>query len=297
MSRIDLYDRASELRAQRVPFVMATVVRADAPTSAKPGDSAVVLADGTIEGFVGGSCAQATVRAESLRSLANGNSTMLIIAAGDDSPAGGDAPGVVRVSNPCLSGGTLEMFLEPALPAPLLAIYGQSPIAAALATGALALGFEARLARAEDAVHGDLKAVVVATHGFDEETIITDALSAGVDYIGLVASRRRGDAILAAMDLAPEARSRIHSPAGLDIGARNPAEIAISILAEIVLLSPKSPKSEPRLVAIDPVCEMQVAMVESSLHSEINGTTYWFCAKGCLRAFGADPQAFLVAKS
>ena len=294
MSRIDLYDRARQLRSARVPFVMATVVRAQAPTSAKPGDAAVVLADGTIEGFVGGSCAQATVRAESLRTLATRSSTMLIIAASDDVSTGSDLAGVVRVSNPCLSGGTLEMFLEPAFPMPLLVVYGRSPIATALVEGAAALGFEARLQDGTAPISDDVEAVVVATHGFDEEEIITKALLAGVEYIGLVASHKRGAAVIEAVALSPEAHSRIHSPAGLKIDARNPAEIAISILAEIVSLRPREEVTPLRLVAIDPVCEMEVAMVESSLHSELGGVTYWFCAKGCQRAFAADPDAFLA---
>ncbi|MDA8262278.1 MAG: XdhC family protein [Actinomycetota bacterium] len=291
MSRLDLAARASELRAKRVPFVLATVLRAEAPTSAKPGDSAVVLADGSIEGFVGGSCAQATVRAESLRSLAERRPRMVLIA--PDAEAAPAAEGVVRVSNPCLSGGTLEMFLEPTLPAPLVRVYGESPIALALRQGAAALGFDAVQGDPAEPIAEETAAVVVATHGFDEEAVISEALRAGVAYIGLVASRKRAEGVLGAMDLGDAERSRVHSPAGLDIGAGSPGEIAVSILAEIISLRPRGEVPPAPEVAIDPVCHMEVAAVESSLHSEFEGRSYYFCARGCLKAFSADPTAYL----
>jgi xanthine dehydrogenase accessory factor len=291
MSRLDLMARASELRARRVPFVLATVLRAEAPTSAKPGDSAVVLADGSIEGFVGGSCAQATVRAESLRSLADRRPRMVLIAPDAvDVPAG---DGVVRVSNPCLSGGTLEMFLEPTLPAPLVRVYGTSPIAAALRAGAIALGFDAAEGLPGEMIAEETAAVVVATHGFDEEAVIAEALRAGVPYIGLVASRRRAEGVLGAMELGRADRARVHSPAGLDIGAGSPGEIAVSILAEIISLRPRAAARHEPAMAVDPVCQMEVAAVESSLHTEFEGRNYYFCAKGCLKAFSADPMVFL----
>ena len=291
MSRLDLMARASELRAKRVPFVLATVLRAEAPTSAKPGDSAVVLADGSIEGFVGGSCAQATVRAESLRSLADRCPRMVLIAPdADAAPAGA---GVVRVSNPCLSGGTLEMFLEPTLPAPLMRVYGTSPIAAALRAGAAALGFDAGEGVPGERIAEETAAVVVATHGFDEEVVIAEALRAGVPYIGLVASHRRAEAVLGAMEPGQGALARVHSPAGLDIGAVSPGEIAVSILAEMISLRPRAEARRGPEMAVDPVCHMEVAAVDSSLHSEFEGRTYYFCAKGCLKAFSADPMAFL----
>ena len=291
MSRLDLAARAGELRAKRVPFVMATVLRAEAPTSAKPGDSAVVLADGSIEGFVGGSCAQATVRAESLRSLAERRPRMVLIE--PDAEAAPAADGVIRVSNPCLSGGTLEMFLEPTLPAPLVRVYGSSPIAAALRDGAAALGFDAVEGRPGEPIAEETVAVVVATHGFDEEAVIAEALRAGIAYIGLVASRKRAAGVLGAMELGDGERGRIHSPAGLDIGASSPGEIAVSILAEIVSLRPRSDTPPAPEVAVDPVCQMEVAAVESSLKSEFEGRTYYFCARGCLKAFSADPMAYL----
>src|ERR1700724_3891840 len=121
-------ERVQQLRRSRTPFVHATVVRAQQPTSAHPGDQAILLLDGTIEGFVGGECAQNSVRKAALGALQTGDSVLL------RGPPEGDvhfpeAPGACVVVNPCLSGGSLEIFLTPQLPAPLIRIYGTTPIA------------------------------------------------------------------------------------------------------------------------------------------------------------------------
>src|SRR5262245_681865 len=122
--------RADELRASRAAFVVATVVRAQRPTSVRSGDTALVLNDGTIEGFVGGACAEQSVRLHALRVLETGEALLLRILPGDDdAPA---AEGAVTVQNPCLSGGSLEIFLEPVLVAPRVLVVGETPIAAAL---------------------------------------------------------------------------------------------------------------------------------------------------------------------
>jgi xanthine dehydrogenase accessory factor len=208
----------------RRPFVNAVVVRAQRPSSVKAGDRAIVLADGTIDGFVGGACAEESVRLHALRVLETGEPLVLRIVPGD-----GEAPaeeGAITVSNPCLSGGALEIFLEPQLPAPRMAVVGDTPVARALASLAERLGYE---------MHPDADAaVVVASHGHGEEEALARALEAGVPYVGLVASRRRGAAVLESLD--EHDRERVHTPAGLDIGARTPDEIALSILAEIVAL-------------------------------------------------------------
>jgi xanthine dehydrogenase accessory factor len=221
-------------------FVRATVVRAQRPSSVKAGDTARVLPDGTIEGFVGGTCSEESVRLHALRVLETGEPLVLRILPGD-----GEAPaeeGAVTVSNPCLSGGALEIFLEPHLPAPRMGVVGETPIATAVRSLAAALGYEV----GED---GDA-ALVVASHGRDEEAALARALQAGVPYVGLVASRRRGAAVLESLDVAD--RDRVHTPAGLDIGARTPEEIALSILAEIVSLRRASvPEPVAVEVAVD----------------------------------------------
>ena len=301
MSRPDVEQRAAELRAERVPFVHATVVLADRPTSAKPGDEAIVFGDGTIEGFVGGTCAESTVRAQSLALLDSGETLLLRITATpeDDEPHGDR----LTVHNPCLSGGTLEIFLEPVVPAPLLLVQGDSPIAQALFGLGERLGYQVRAAAGAEL--SGTAAVVCASHGRDEEEVLTAALAAGVPYVGLVASRKRGEAVVASLEVDEGARGRVHTPAGLDIGARTPEEVALSILAEIVAERRRTsgrpveqqaaePQERPG-TAVDPVCGMTVATVETSLHLDHEGVRFWFCGSGCLRAFAADPAGYLAS--
>lgn len=297
-ARGDVEARAEALRRERVPFVSARVVLAEKPTSAKPGDEAVVLADGTMEGFVGGTCAESTVRAQGMALLDSGESLLLRISPVEEAPQ----PGKLTVHNPCLSGGTLEVFLEPVVPAPLVAVAGDTPIARALLAFGGPLGYE--VVAWSEPIAADTAAVVVATHGRDEEQALDAALAAGVPYVGLVASRKRGEAVIATLSAAPEERARVRSPAGLDIGARTAEEVALSILAEIVAARPRPTgrsvaqaegAGSPSDTALDPVCGMTVAAVESSLHLDHEGTRWWFCGSGCLRAFADDPAAYAAS--
>jgi xanthine dehydrogenase accessory factor len=289
-------DTADALRRARVPFVQATVVRAQRPTSAHAGDTAVVRADGVIDGFVGGTCAEASVREYGLRVLSAGEPLLLRIVP-DASAAGPDGEGAVTVANPCLSGGSVEIFLEPRVPAPRVLVVGETPIAAALAELGGPLGFAVAPVSGVDAdPRPDDAALVVASHGRGEEPALESALRLGVPYVGLIASRRRGAAVLAALDVTDEQRARVHTPAGLDIGARTAPEIALSVLAEIVQERRSGqqphPVAEQPATAVDPVCGMTVAAVSSSPHAEHDGRTVWFCGEGCRRAFLADPAAY-----
>ncbi len=313
MTRPDLDERAAQLRADGEPFVRARVVLAQRPTSARAGDEAIVHADGSIEGFVGGTCAESTVRTQSLRLLDTSEPLLLRIlpdagidgtttdAVTDGDPAGQPSGGTLTVHNPCLSGGALEIFLDPVVPPPLVLVHGDGPIATAIARVTEAAGY--RCAPAGDDVAG-ADAVVVASHGRDEVGILCAALTAGVPYLGLVASRRRGSAVLDEIaadrpDLAATLRERVDTPAGLDIGARTAGEIAVSVLASIVRLRASHP--QPRrapgapasaATAIDPVCGMTVAAVPSSLHTRHDGRVVWFCGAGCRRAFEAEPARY-----
>lgn len=349
--------------------MLATVVRALRPTSARPGDRALILPDGTIEGFVGGACAESSVRLHGLRVLHTGEAVMLRIVPGPERPerpAGEEAAGeeaaqegmaagraaadstadtgLVTVANPCASGGTLEIFLEGVFPPPLVQVHGDGPIARALAEVGAALGYDMRhlASPVEDStardsggpspqastVLADASAVVVAAHGRDEEPVLAAALAAGVAYVALVASRRRGAQVLAALDVPEQAARRVHTPAGLDIGARTVQEIALSIFAEIVAEraagrssaagQPGSagqpglggqPDSAGRPVAaagqsataigepgtaVDPVCGMTVAVTEATLRLPHDGGMRYFCGSGCKQAFAADPDQYGV---
>ena len=252
MIRDELNRRAQSLAAERSPFVVATVVRVQRPASVKPGAVGLVLADGTTEGFIGGVCAQHSVRLHSLEALESGIPLLLRIL-----PDGADAvereEGLVTVTNSCLSGGAIEVFLEPVLPAPRVLVAGSSPIVAELRKLGAAVGFE--IVAAEDIPDGTLApapgdlALVVAAHGNDEIATLRAGLEAGVRYVGLVASRRRGAAVveeLRAGGVAEELLARLETPAGLDIGARTPAEIALSIVARIVEVHRAGDKAEER---------------------------------------------------
>lgn len=293
-----LNERADELRRNRAAYVHARVVVAEKPTSAKPGAEAIVLADGTIEGFVGGACAESTVRAQALALLDSGESLLLRITPEPEPPR----PGSLTVHNPCLSGGTLEIFLEPVIPAPLVVVVGEAPIARAVLALAGPLGHEGQ--SFGGTLPADAAAVIVASHGRDEEGVLAEALRANVPYVGLVASRKRGEAVLASLDVCASMKARVHTPAGLDIGARTPEEVALSILAEIISTRPRQsgrPVAESTgdgshaapETATDPVCGMSVVMVDASLHLDHDGSRYWFCGSGCLRAFASDPSAYV----
>ncbi|MGD9525661.1 XdhC family protein [Pseudonocardia sp.] len=320
MSRADLLSRVGDLRTGRTPFVLATVVRAERPTSAKPGDCALVLGDGTIDGFVGGVCAESTVRLESLRLLQSGESGLLRITPRAGDPAEPAQEGVRTVGNPCLSGGTLEIFLEAMIPPALVHVHGETPVARALAQVGHAIGWDVRTtAEAGAPVPGDTAAVVVASHGRDEAAALVGALKAGVPYVALVASRRRSAGVreeLAAAGVAPDDIDRIHSPAGLDIGARTAPEIALSVFAEIITerprvalpgeedpafadtSAPETPQTHVHTapvaveIAVDPVCGMDVAVTPASISAHHDDGLVYFCGTGCRRAYLDDPNRF-----
>jgi xanthine dehydrogenase accessory factor len=305
MIRTELAGEVEQLIAQRTPFVVATVVRARRPTSVRPGDTAIVLADGTIEGFVGGVCAASSVRLHSLRALETGEPLLLRLIPDDD--AAGDRPdaidGAVVERNPCLSGGSLEIFLEPRLPAARLVIIGGSPIALALGRVGAAAGYDCVASAGGDPeVIDGATAVVVASHGNHEEAVLAAALRAGVPYVALVASRRRGGAVRAELEVDEQLRAQLHTPAGLDIGARTPEEIAVSILAELVARVHADPvpgraeaEAEAQVtvgsevaVAIDPACGMRVAITDATPRLSLPGGPAYFCSEGCRDGYARE---------
>ena len=287
--------RVEALIAQRTPFVVATVVRAQRPTSVRPGDSGIVLGDGTIEGFVGGACAETSVRLQALRTLETGEALLLRIVPEGDETA--ETEGALVLRNPCLSGGALEIFLEPRLPAPRIAVVGETPIGRAIASIAELLGYDAELSAGPPESTSEDIAVVVASHGHHEEEVLAAALGAGVPYVGLVASRKRGAAVideLRARGIGDDRLARVRTPAGLDIGAGTAEEIALSIVAEIV-----SARAERGTVAAisatDPVCGMTVAVAEATPNVEHDGRSVYFCCEGCRNAFLEAPERYAAA--
>jgi xanthine dehydrogenase accessory factor len=286
--------KALELAEQRVAFVHARVVRTEAPSSARPGDEAIVFDDGQIDGFVGGVCAEGSLRTAALGALRSGHPLLLRIL-----PEGGsqfpDTPGAQVVVNPCLSGGALEIFLEPVLPPPLIEVVGHTPIAEALVALAEVLGYatERSLPDAPPAEH--TTAVIVAGQGRGDEHALRAALAADVPYVALVASRRRSSALFDELGLTESERARIKAPAGLDIGARTPPEVALSILAELVGVVRSGPAPDARrpsggsrvVEAVDPVCGMTVTVGGDTPRLALGGREFWFCGEGCRDRYAA----------
>ena len=273
MRPADVLIRAGELASAGEPFALATVVNVRRPASARRGDRAVVTADGAVYGWVGGSCSEPAVVREALAALGDGESRL------------------ISTEGSCASEGAVEILVEAQLPAPLLAIIGESPAAETLAR--LAVGIDWRVTRE---LHEDSDAVVVATMGRGAEETLAAALAGPVGYVGLVASRKRADAVAATLRSAgveDDALARLKAPAGLDLGPIRQEEVAVAILAELVAWRhARTPVAPPLEEAVDPVCGMTVSLAsaETLVH---DGTTYAFCV-GCRTRFEADPARYAV---
>jgi xanthine dehydrogenase accessory factor len=275
---------AGRLAAEGKPFALATVVAVERPTSARRGDRAIVSPDGTLTGWVGGACTESTVVREALAALGDGEAR------------------VVRVEGGCASEGTIELLVEPQLPAPLLAVIGESPAARMLAQLARALGWRVQPELVERA-----DAVVVASMGQVDEDALEAALASSASYVGLVASAKRGAAVLGELrdrGLDEEALARVRCPAGLDLGPSSQEEIAVAILAELVAWRHTRPDAADELVgtaetaeAVDPVCGMTVAIAGASETAVRAGTTYYFCSAGCRSRFERDLESHMKAAS
>lgn len=257
----DILGTISSRKAAGEPFVLATVVRTVAATAAKAGAKAVILPDGTIfEGWIGGGCARAAVLKAAKEALADGRSRLVSVQPPDaldeqGRKAGEEQDGVRFAKNMCPSQGTMDIFVEPVLPQPQVVVCGSSPVAVALADLARQIGFaltvcapaaeQGAFAEADRRIEGyalpveatGVRYVVVSTQGRGDEAALLAALAVEADYVAFVGSRRKAETLreaLAKRGVAAERLARLKAPAGLDLGAITPDEIAISILAEIV---------------------------------------------------------------
>jgi xanthine dehydrogenase accessory factor len=257
----DIFDLVSTMKATGEPFALATVVRTVAATAAKAGAKAVIRADGTLsEGWIGGGCARAAVIKAAKDALADGRSRLVSVQPPDvlqdqGIAAGDERAGVRFAKNMCPSHGTMDVFVEPVLPRPQLVVCGASPVAVALAALGRRVGFaiavcapapdQAAFAEADRRIEGyalpveqaGQRFVVVSTQGRGDEAALQAALAVEADYVAFVGSRRKAEALkaaLAARGVPADRLARLRSPAGLDLGAITPEEIALSILAEIV---------------------------------------------------------------
>jgi len=324
---VNFFEKVAALQREGRPFAVATVVGGRAPVSAHLGDRAIVYADGRMEGFVGGACSREIVRQQALESLRVRHGRLVSI--GPDAAGGSTAEHVV-VSMTCASEGAVDVYVEPFVRARLLVVVGATPVAEALArlgrgmdyqvtrvvdTGeppdiaaeAAALGVTIATLDALAAVLDERAAdtaVVVASQGHYDEEALDVSLKSRAPYVGLVASRKRAATIRALLEERGAPRLEVmRNPAGLDLGARTPPEVALSILAEIVQLQPggqpmpdaaAGPAASPPEpeTAIDPVCGMQVEVAAARHTAEVDGIIYYFCCANCRARFVKQPQDY-----
>jgi xanthine dehydrogenase accessory factor len=322
--RAELLQLAADLAHRGEPFVLAMVVRRESYSSAQQGDMALITRDGSYHGWLGGNCTQPTVKREARRALADGRPRLISLS---PEPGRERRAGITALPMTCQSGGSVDIYLEPILPAPRLLLFGLSPVVRALAQLGKALGYAVDVVDphvAPGAVPGadrlfsqlsapELQApsgaaaerlfAVVATMGDNDEDAVAAALSVRPAYLGVVASRTRFAQLretLTARGVPAEALERIKSPAGLDLGARLPEEVALSILAEVVQLRrlrADTPAAEPAPVeaeALDPVCGMTVAVATARHVGEHAGRRYYFCNPRCREKFLAAPDRYLT---
>jgi len=318
----EVLELATELSRRGEPFVLATVVWRRAPSSGKEGSTALVTPDRRVRGWLGGACAEPTVVREALKALEEGTPRLLFLGPPEELAARG-REGVVTVPIACQSEGALEVYVEPVLPQPQLVVIGRSPAVGVLASMAGALGWRTVVVDeggvAEDypgagrvittldldaAGIGERSVVVVATQGHYDESALEAALATPAPYVGLVASRKRADAVVGYLrdrGVSEQALERVHAPAGLDLGKVAHEEIAVAILAELVKeraagnLAAAAPAEIARHEALDPVCGMTVDVATARYSSAFNATTYYFCSAGCLERFEAEPAGFVTA--
>ena len=311
-------ERASELARRGQAFALATVVWRQGPSSGQLGSRAIITADGEVHGWIGGACAEPVVIREARQVITDGEPRLLLLGTPDQ--FGEKVPdGMTVVPIACQSEGALEVFIEPMQSAPRLVIVGRSPMAQTLAALADALGWRTALldGREFSAADADGRSmVVVATQGHGDEEVMEQAVAARPAYLGLVASQRRGAAVLGYLKdrgVPKDQLDRVKVPAGLNLGRTSHREIAVAILAELVQLraageiagtpggtdagmtgaqAGDARRAAPA-EATDPVCGMTVVAGDSSYPLEHDGVTYYFCRAGCRRAFEADPAAYV----
>ncbi|HEV7558032.1 MAG TPA: XdhC family protein [Kofleriaceae bacterium] len=312
----ELFDLAASLTRQGRSFVIATVVRRDGLSSAHQGDMAIIEETGAFHGWVGGGCTRPTVEREAALTLATKQPRLINLS---PEPDRDPRPGVRALPMTCSSGGTVEIYLDPMIAAPRLALFGRSPIIAALAAIAHEIGYLVDVAdpdahadefRGADRVFTSVTVpeldgasfVVVGTMGDLDETAVIRALALQPKYLGVIASRRRyallRDALIArGVDVG--ALASIENPAGLDLGARDAGEVAVSILAQIVARRNASAVAAPEpmpadATAIDPVCKMTVTIATAKHVGEWGGSRWYFCCGGCKTKFLAEPTKFVA---
>ena len=313
----DWIKRASELKDKGHPFAIATVINTIAPTSAKSMSKAIIHQNGDIEGWIGGGCSIHTVITEGLNCINTGKSIVLRL-----SPEKISEDKVTykkEVFLTCESGGTLEFHIEPVLPMTKLIIYGSTPTVYALANMGRFLNYDCFICSPNAIAQKNLSnkinitnnyktftgqcVVIVATQGENDIQALKSAIASKPNFISMIVSNKKALSILSQLEkngFSKDEIAKIKFPAGMDINAKTPEEIAVSILAELinernsidlkeqVIFEIKDDKKE-----IDPICKMLVDPENAADSYEFNGNTYYFCCSGCKEKFALEPSSFI----
>lgn len=335
MNDVDFFEKIMALRREGQQFAVATVVARRAPVSAHLGDRAIVLADGRMEGFVGGACSREIVRKQALETM-EARCGRLVSIRPDASEVAASTPEHVVVPMTCASEGAIDVYVEPFVQPRRLIVVGATPVAESLARLARSMDYDVvrvvedheqrdmgqkhvglgtqlvpldaleRLLGEGSAAHTE-QAAVVASQGHYDEQALASILKCGLPYVGLVASRKRGGTI---RDFLKQSGvpgvDEIRIPAGIDLGARTPPEVALSILAEIVQAHPSGaypdqfttttylPVSTSLLQqgAVDPVCGMQVDIATARHTAKVDDLIYYFCCANCCAKFLQEPLRY-----
>ena len=310
--------RAAELEKKSVPFAIATVIDTVAPTSAKPMAKAIITIDGKMEGWIGGGCAKDTVIDEALYCLKTGMASVLRLS--PEQIADGKVSYKKEVFLTCESGGTLEFHIEPVLPMTKLVIYGHTPTVIALSKMGEHLGYEVYalapgiskmdlpdgvIKKEEFSIIEGQCVAIVATQGDGDLKALRAAVASKPEFLSLIASKKKTNTLLKQLEnegIEKDMIGSIKFPAGLDIGAITPQEIAVSIMAELVQQKRAVAQREEIILEVkdtengkeqDPICGMLVDPQTADSFFEHDGVNYYFCCGGCKEKFEAEPAAYI----
>lgn len=313
VDQVAVMQQAVDLAKSGESFVLATVVWRQGPSSGQNGSRAIVTADGKLHGWIGGACAEPVILSQAKEVLLEGKPRLIWLGQEDELSQIHIPAGVFSVPISCQSDGALQIYLEPMQAAPLLTIVGRSPMAITLEKLAASLSWKVKLVDVNDFTGGEVMPqswVVIATQGHGDEEAIELVLTKNPSYLGVVASKKRGQVIkdyLASRKVSANQIDKIRIPCGLDLGHTSHREVAVAILAELVKLRAAgevaTPKKELPLLneeitqVVDPVCKMTVVAEKANRPFEYRGIVYYFCAPGCRAAFESDPITFLAEEA
>lgn len=321
--RKTLIQKHNELLEKAETFAIAQIIRRVNPSSGKPGDKAIITSNGEIHGWIGGGCTRGIVLKESLLAIKEKKSRLVSILPGATESKSSYTK---TYKMTCQSGGEVDVYIEPVIPQPMLTIFGSSHIARALAKMSMAMGYKTTLIlhdlnnTPEDEIdsvitleqyisqekYNENQYILVSTQGFGDYEALSAAVNSPYRYLGFVASKIKAAGILKQLKddgIPHETLFKIKTPAGIDINAKSPEEVAISILAEVIKDYRFEEKGffslmdEPITVGddyyVNPVCKIPVLKSTAKHVLEHNNEKVYFCCDGCKISFEKNPKAYI----